>query len=134
MQVLRAAVTKFFPEADGEMRHACVCVFTNTPDSHFIIDNHPDHPQARLSSSGNLTRVTKCLQLALMRAFIFSNTSAGQHSLLAAQVIVCSACSGHGFKFASVIGECLADLAQAGSTRHDLSLHRLSRFLPRANL
>ena len=51
VQVLRAAVTKFFPEADGEMRHACVCVFTNTPDSHFIIDKHPDHPQARLSSS-----------------------------------------------------------------------------------
>ena len=74
------------------------------------------------------------LQVALERSCNCSSASAGQLILLAAQVTVCSACSGHGFKFASVIGECLADLAQAGSTRHDLSLHRLSRFLPRANL
>ncbi len=53
---------------------------------------------------------------------------------LAAQVVVCSACSGHGFKFASVVGECLADLAQTGATRHDISLHRLGRFLPKSNL
>jgi sarcosine oxidase len=33
-------------------------------------------------------------------------------------VIVASACSGHGFKFASVIGEILADLALDGGTRH----------------
>ncbi|WP_172125477.1 MULTISPECIES: N-methyl-L-tryptophan oxidase [unclassified Devosia] len=32
------------------------------------------------------------------------------------RVIVCSACSGHGFKFASVIGEILADLALDGGT------------------
>src|SRR5438132_7420096 len=35
------------------------------------------------------------------------------------QVIVASPCSGHGFKFAPVIGEILADLAINGSTRHD---------------
>lgn len=31
-------------------------------------------------------------------------------------IVVCSACSGHGFKFTSVIGELLADLAQNGGT------------------
>jgi sarcosine oxidase len=42
------------------------------------------------------------------------------------QVVLCSACSGHGFKFGSVMGEVLAELATAGDTRHDISLHRLS--------
>lgn len=41
-----------------------------------------------------------------------------------------SACSGHGFKFSSVVGSVLADLALKGSTPHDISLHRLSRERP----
>lgn len=44
------------------------------------------------------------------------------------QVYFASACSGHGFKFASVIGEIMADLAQTGASRHDLNFFRLSRF------
>jgi sarcosine oxidase len=36
-------------------------------------------------------------------------------------------CSGHGYKFASVIGEIMADLAATGITRHDISLFRLDR-------
>jgi sarcosine oxidase len=36
--------------------------------------------------------------------------------------------SGHGFKFCSVIGEILADLALEGTTHHDIDLFRLSRF------
>jgi sarcosine oxidase len=43
------------------------------------------------------------------------------------QVVFASACSGHGFKFASVVGEILADLAQRGSSRHDISFFRLER-------
>jgi sarcosine oxidase len=43
-------------------------------------------------------------------------------------VIVASSCSGHGFKFAPVIGEILADLATDGVTRHDISRFRLTRF------
>ena len=46
----------------------------------------------------------------------------------APQVIVASPCSGHGFKFAPVIGEILADLATVGATRHDISRFRLERF------
>src|SRR4051812_23296733 len=37
------------------------------------------------------------------------------------QVIVASPCSGHGFKFAPVIGEILADLAVDGTTAHDIT-------------
>jgi sarcosine oxidase len=36
--------------------------------------------------------------------------------------------SGHGFKFCSVVGEILADLALDGETRHDIGLFRLDRF------
>jgi sarcosine oxidase len=43
-------------------------------------------------------------------------------------IIVASPCSGHGFKFAPVIGEILADLVTAGATRHDISRFRLARF------
>jgi sarcosine oxidase len=46
----------------------------------------------------------------------------------APDIIVASPCSGHGFKFAPVIGEILADLALAGATRHDISRFRLDRF------
>jgi sarcosine oxidase len=46
----------------------------------------------------------------------------------AANVIVASPCSGHGFKFAPVIGEILADLALGGTTRHDITRFRLDRF------
>jgi sarcosine oxidase len=43
------------------------------------------------------------------------------------QVSLASPCSGHGFKFASVIGEIMADLAEKGLTRHDISMFRLDR-------
>jgi sarcosine oxidase len=43
-------------------------------------------------------------------------------------VVVASPCSGHGYKFASVIGEILADLATSGATRHPIGLFALSRF------
>jgi sarcosine oxidase len=46
----------------------------------------------------------------------------------APNIIVASPCSGHGFKFAPVVGEILADLATAGTTRHDISRFRIGRF------
>jgi sarcosine oxidase len=46
----------------------------------------------------------------------------------APSVIVASPCSGHGFKFAPVIGEILADLAGGTPPRHDISRFRLDRF------
>jgi sarcosine oxidase len=46
----------------------------------------------------------------------------------APNVIIASPCSGHGFKFAPVIGEILADLVTEGGTEHDISRFRLARF------
>ena len=40
------------------------------------------------------------------------------------QVLLASPCSGHGFKFSSVVGEVLADIATGGVPRFDLSLFR----------
>lgn len=44
------------------------------------------------------------------------------------QVIIASPCSGHGFKFAPVIGEILADLATTGTAAHGISRFSLARF------
>ncbi len=46
----------------------------------------------------------------------------------AENLIVASPCSGHGFKFAPVIGEILADLATTGTTRDDIARFGLTRF------
>jgi sarcosine oxidase len=43
-------------------------------------------------------------------------------------VVVAAGFSGHGFKFCSVVGEILADLAVEGSTKHDIGLFRIDRF------
>jgi sarcosine oxidase len=43
-------------------------------------------------------------------------------------IIIASPCSGHGFKFAPVIGEIIADLVTQGETRHDISRFSFARF------
>lgn len=87
-QAVLAATRRFLPGLDGPARSRSVCLYTCTPDGHFIVDRHPAHPQ----------------------------------------VTVVSACTGHGFKFASAMGEVLADLALGQDPGFDLSLFRLSRF------
>ena len=44
------------------------------------------------------------------------------------QVLISSPCSGHGFKFASAIGELQAELVATGKSRFDLSPFRISRW------
>lgn len=85
---LRRCLARYFPDADGPVMALHACLFTNTPDEHFIVDTLPD----------------------------------------AEEVLVVSACSGHGFKFAPVVGEIVADLVTAGRSRFDLSMFRLDRF------
>ncbi len=64
------------------------CMFTNTPDGHFIMDRHPEHEN----------------------------------------VSIAAGFSGHGFKFCSVVGEIMADLALEGRTRHEIGMFGLGRF------
>jgi sarcosine oxidase len=89
-QTFRPILREMIPVADGPLLSMRVCMYTNSPDGHFIIDRHPRHP-----------RVT----------------------------IACGF-SGHGFKFASVVGEILADLAIEGSTNLPAQFLQLSRFGP----
>ncbi|MDB5396613.1 MAG: N-methyltryptophan oxidase [Rhodospirillales bacterium] len=67
-----------------------------------------------------------------LKTCIYTNTPdqdfiLGPHALFP-QIVLASPCSGHGFKFASVIGEILADLAILGATPHDIARFRLDRF------
>ncbi|MGQ0741506.1 MAG: N-methyl-L-tryptophan oxidase [Alphaproteobacteria bacterium] len=67
-----------------------------------------------------------------MQSCLFTNVSDG-HFVVdrlpeLPQVIVASPCSGHGFKFACVMGEVLADMVTRGTTSFDLKLFSLARF------
>jgi glycine/D-amino acid oxidase-like deaminating enzyme len=86
-EAARRVLDDVMPGAGGRLREARVCLYTNSPDHHFIID-----------------RVAR------------------------GRVVLVSPCSGHGFKFASAIGEIAADLACDGKTDFDLSPFSLARF------
>jgi glycine/D-amino acid oxidase-like deaminating enzyme len=72
-------------ELAGPTVDAKVCLYTNTPDKHFLIDRHPRYDN----------------------------------------VVFAAGFSGHGFKFAPLIGEILADLALTGRTRAEADFLRL---------
>ena len=44
-QVLREGLARYLPKANGRMLKAVACMFTNSPDTRFVIDLHPNHPQ-----------------------------------------------------------------------------------------
>lgn len=85
----RDVLRRWIPDADGPLLSMAVCMYTNTPDSHFVIDIHPECDRA---------------------------------------VIACGF-SGHGFKFASVVGEVLADLAMHGRSAQPTAFLRAARFV-----
>lgn len=86
--ILRAFAARYFPGGAGPTIMLKTCIFTNSPDEHFLIDVLPDAPQ----------------------------------------VAVAAGFSGHGYKFCSLVGEVMADLALDRQTRHDIGLFRLDRF------
>lgn len=47
---LRRGLKAFFPDADGDVLALRTCMFTNTPDEHFIIDRLPDAPEVIVAS------------------------------------------------------------------------------------
>ena len=48
--VLRDFTEKYFPAAAGATSSMKVCMFTNSPDEHFIIDRLPDAPQVSVAA------------------------------------------------------------------------------------
>ncbi len=50
---IRSVLHRFMPDASGSVVQASVCMYTNTPDEHFILDRHPDHPEVVIFSGGS---------------------------------------------------------------------------------
>lgn len=71
-----------------------VCMYTNTPDEHFILDKYP----------GNRN------------------------------IILASPCSGHGFKFASIVGKILSDMALDNQQDFDIEIFGIKRFESNSSL
>jgi monomeric sarcosine oxidase len=84
MQFLRAHLPGVTREVSGHT----VCLYTMSPDEHFIVDRHPQH----------------------------------------ANVVFAAGLSGHGFKFAPVLGKALAELALDGGTDLPIDFLSLARF------
>ena len=83
----RDLLNDVMPGAGGRLREARVCLYTNTPDRHFIID-----------------------------------------WIQRDRVLLLSPCSGHGFKFASAIGELAGQMVLDGKSTLDVQPFALSRF------
>jgi len=49
-EILRVGIRRYFPDADGPTMGTKTCIFTNSPDEHFILDLHPEYPQVALAA------------------------------------------------------------------------------------
>jgi len=49
-ELLRAAVSCYFPEANGPAMALKTCLFTNGPDEHFMIGTHSEYSQVSLAT------------------------------------------------------------------------------------
>lgn len=83
-------VNDLLPGAGPSPARHSVCMYSMTPDEHFVIDRHPER----------------------------------------ANVIFAAGFSGHGFKFAPLVGELLAELAIDGRARATADFLSLKRFAP----
>jgi sarcosine oxidase len=88
LQEMLRCLAPHLPSLATQPLHSAVCLYTRTPDEHFILGRHPEMPQ----------------------------------------VLLAAGFSGHGFKFAPVVGEVLADLATEGVTSHPIDLFSPGRF------
>jgi sarcosine oxidase len=84
---LQGTLRRYVPAAAGTLVDSSVCIYTRSPDGHFLVGLHPKAPQ----------------------------------------LVIASPCSGHGFKFASVMGEILADLAINRKTDRPIDLFNVER-------
>lgn len=86
-QCIRDMLDEWMPGAAHRVVDGAVCLYTNTPDRHFVVGAHPSHEN----------------------------------------LLLVSACSGHGFKFATALAEIIADLTLEGDAAFDVSLFDVSR-------
>jgi sarcosine oxidase len=50
IEMLRSAVRKFFPDLDGTYLRGTTCLYSMTPDQHFVIGLHPQHPNVIIAA------------------------------------------------------------------------------------
>ena len=89
-QKIENALARRIPSLGHDLEDHAVCLYTMSPDRHFLVGLHPDHDT----------------------------------------VAIAAGFSGHGFKFAPVIGESLADLALQGRTDHPVDFLSPARSMP----
>lgn len=92
VEQVRGFQRKYIPRGGGDVIKTYVCMYTMTPDEHFIIDTHPAYRN-----------------IAIGAGF-----------------------SGHGFKFSTLIGKMLGELALEGRSPTNNPLFRIDRFNVRA--
>jgi sarcosine oxidase len=87
LEPLRDFATTWLRGVSPRCQRSMVCMYTNTPDEHFLVGSPADAPR----------------------------------------ITVVGGCSGHSFKFSSVLGDVAADLALTGRTGRDIDAFRLDR-------
>jgi sarcosine oxidase len=50
VEFIRGYLARYIPTLDGEFLSAKTCMYTNTPDEHFVISTHPKHPQVAIAA------------------------------------------------------------------------------------
>jgi sarcosine oxidase len=50
IETARQAITKRIPALSGRCLRAVTCMYTNSPDGHFVIDRHPEHSNVLIVS------------------------------------------------------------------------------------
>lgn len=88
IEKMRDFSRQYLPGANGKLLETRYCLYTMTPDKHFLLDRHPEYDN----------------------------------------VLIAGGFSGHGFKFTTLVGNILSDLAIKGETVSDISLFKISRF------
>jgi len=86
---VEAVLATHLTEMRGVLTDHAACLYTMSPDGHFVVGLHPQHDR----------------------------------------VAIAAGFSGHGFKFASVMGEILADLTLDGKTSHPIGFLSPNRWL-----
>ncbi len=88
VEQIRNFSRRYIPGVAGPLVSTRRCLYTVTPDKHFVIDRHPEFPH----------------------------------------IVFGAGFSGHGFKFTTLVGKMLSELALLGETQYNTSLFKLSRF------
>ena len=86
---VEACLAEHLPGVSRECTAHAVCMYTMSPDEHFVVGRHPEYPQVAFTAG----------------------------------------LSGHGFKFTSVLGEVMAQLALNGVTQHPIEFLSPTRFV-----